>query len=100
MDAMPASVRNLTIRILEGLFNFGTKRGHCAENPCKKLDISRRDAVEIEIHTPAEIAAILSAAEKHDPQLVPFLAVSFSAESGWPKLRASIGPPSTCTRTL
>ena len=59
------------------MFNFGIKRGHCAENPCKKLDISRRDAVEIEVYTPAEVAAILSAAETHDAQLVPFLAISF-----------------------
>src|SRR6266446_8066208 len=77
MDGMPASVRNFTIRILGGLFNFGIKRGYCVDNPCKKLDIVRLDPVEIEIYTPLEVAAILGAAEKHDPQLLPFLAVSF-----------------------
>jgi integrase len=77
MDAMPASVRNLTIRILGGLFNYGIKRGHCADNPCKKLDLSRREALEIEIYTPAEVAAIFSTAEQHDAQLVPLLAISF-----------------------
>ena len=77
MDRMPASVRNFTIRILGGLFNFGAKRGFCVENPCKRLDMARRDAVEIEIYSPTEVARILSVAEKYNPQLVPFLAVSF-----------------------
>jgi len=77
MDAMPGSVRNFTIRILGGLFNFGIKRGHCAENPCKKLDFVRLDPVEIEIYTPSEVATIFAKAEKHDRQLVPFLAISF-----------------------
>jgi integrase len=77
MDAMPASVKNFTIRILGGLFNFGMKRGHCAENPTKKLDMSKREAVEVEVYSPAECAAILHAAEQTAPELVPFLAVSF-----------------------
>jgi integrase len=77
MDGMPGSVRNFTIRILGGLFNFGIKRGYCVENPCKKLDLTRTDAVEIEIYTPAEVAKILASAEKLDPKLVPFLALSF-----------------------
>lgn len=77
MDAMPGSVRNFTIRILGGLFNFGIKRGHCAENPCKKLDLVRLEPVEIEIYGAGEVAAIFATAEKQDPELVPFLAVSF-----------------------
>jgi integrase len=77
MDAMPASVRNLTIRILGGLFNFCIKRGYCAENPCRKLHMSRREPAEIEIYTLSEVATILQSATKQDPQLLPFLAVSF-----------------------
>jgi len=77
MDEMPGSVRNFTIRILGGLFNFGIKRGHCATNPCKKLDLAQREAVEIDIYTPEEVASIFSTAEEHDAELVPFLAVSF-----------------------
>ena len=77
MERMPGSVRNFTIRILGGLFNFGAKRGFCVENPCKRLDLARREAVEIEIYSPTEVARIFSAAEKYNPQLVPFLAVSF-----------------------
>jgi len=77
LDGMPGSVRNFTIRILGGLFNFGIKRGHCVENPCKKLDLTRVETVEIEIYTPAEVAKMLGTAEKFDPELVPFLALSF-----------------------
>jgi len=77
MDAMPDSVRNFTIRILGGLFNFGIKRSYCVENPCKKLDLALREAAEIELYSPAEVAEILATAAKHNPELVPFLAVSF-----------------------
>lgn len=77
MDEMPGSVKNFTIRILGGLFNFGMKRGHCADNPTKRLDMIRREAVEIEVYSPAESAAILHAAEKSAPEIIPFLAVSF-----------------------
>lgn len=77
MDTMPDSVRNFTIRILGGVFNFDAKRGFCLENPCKRLDLARREAVEIEIYSPTEVARILSVAQKYNAQLVPFLAVSF-----------------------
>lgn len=77
MDGMPASVRNFTIRILGGLFNFGIKRGYCADNPCKRLDLARLEPSEIEIYNPTEISAIFATAAKHNPQLVPFLTVSF-----------------------
>jgi integrase len=77
MDTMPSSVRNFTIRILGGLFNFAIKRGFCIDNPCKKLDMARRETAEIAIYSPAEVVRIFSAAEKYNPQLMPFLAVSF-----------------------
>jgi len=77
MDGMPPSVRNFTLRILGGLFNFGAKRGFCADNPVRRMDLSQRDPTEIQIHTVEEIATIMAAAEKHQPALVPFLAVSF-----------------------
>ena len=77
MDGMPDSVKNFTIRILGGLFNFAIKRGHCAENPTKRLDLAKREGTEIEVYSPAESAAILAAAERSAPELVPFLAISF-----------------------
>ena len=77
LDSMPGSVRNFTIRILGGLFNFGIKRDYCAHNPCKKIDLAQRKIAEIEIYTPREVAVILAAVEMNDPHLVPFFAVSF-----------------------
>jgi integrase len=77
MDGMTPSVRNFTIRILGGLFNFGAKRGFCGDNPVRRLDLSQREPVEIHIHTVEEVVAIMSAAEKHGAGLVPFFAISF-----------------------
>ena len=39
MDGTRQSVRNFTIRILGGLFNFGIKRGFCVDNPVRRLDL-------------------------------------------------------------
>ena len=77
LDGMTPSVRNFTIRILRGLFNFGIKRGFCTDNPVRRLDLSQRDPTEIQIHSVDEVAAIMSAAETYAGGLVPFLAVSF-----------------------
>jgi integrase len=77
MDGMPPSVRNFTIRILGGLFNFGIKRGFCQDNPVRRLDLSQRDPFEIQLYTVQEVADIMATAEKAGPGLIPFLAVSF-----------------------
>jgi integrase len=77
MDGMPPSVRNFTIRILGGLFNFGAKRGFCADNPVRRLDLSQRDPFEIQLYTVQQVSDIIPAAEKHTPELIPFLALSF-----------------------
>jgi integrase len=77
LDPLKPSVRNFSIRILGGLFNFAIKRDFCAENPCKRLDLTRREPNEIEIYTSGEVSAIMLAAEKNDQELIPFLAVSF-----------------------
>jgi integrase len=74
MDSMPPSVRNFTIRMLGGLFNFGIKRGFCADNPVRRLDLSQRDPFEIQLYTVQVVADIMAAAV---PELIPFLAVSF-----------------------
>lgn len=77
MDGMTPSVHNFTIRILGGLFNYGVKRSLCASNPTKKLDLAQQDRKEIEIYTAQQSAKIFRAAEQKDPELVPFLALSF-----------------------
>jgi hypothetical protein len=45
--------------------------------PFVGLTFSQRDPFEIQLYTVGEIAAIMAAAEKNAPGLVPFLAVSF-----------------------
>jgi integrase len=77
LDTMTPSVRNFTIRILGGLFNYAIKRDYCVDNPCKKLDLSQLEAVEIQIYTPSQVAAIFTAVEANAPELIPYFAVSF-----------------------
>ena len=77
LDTMTPSVRNFTIRIIGGLFNYAIKRDYCVENPCKKLDLAQTEAVEIQTYTPSQVAAIFSAAETNTPELIPYFAVSF-----------------------
>ena len=64
MDGMTPSVRNFTIRILGGLFNFGAKRGFCADNPVRRLDLSQRDPFEIQLYSVEEVASVMAAAEE------------------------------------
>ena len=76
MADFPASVFNYGLRILGGLFNYGRKRDLCATNPIEKLDRKKLPPKEVEIYTPAQVAALLEAAE---PSLVPWLAVCMFA---------------------
>ena len=77
VDGMTPSVRNFTLRILGALFNFGIRRGYCAENPVRRLDRAQREPTEIQIYSVQEVESILAAAQEHAPELVPFLVISF-----------------------
>jgi site-specific recombinase XerD len=55
MDRMTPSVRNFTIRILRGLFNFAIRRGYCTVNPVSRLDRAQREPTEIQIYTVQEV---------------------------------------------
>jgi integrase len=81
MSDFPASVFNYGLRILGGLFNYGRKRDLCATNPIEKLDRKKLPPKEVEIYSPADVAALFDAAE---PALIPWLAVCM-----WAGLRAS-----------
>jgi integrase len=76
---MKPSVRNFTLRILGGLFMLGIKRDWCAENPCKRVDMAQREAKEIAVYTPEEVAKIMATTAEHEPELIPFMAISFFA---------------------
>src|SRR4030095_10076847 len=76
MKDFPPSVFNYGLRILGGLFNYGRKRDLCATNPIEKLDRKKLPPKEVEIYTPAQVAALFQAA---DPSLIPWLAVCMFA---------------------
>src|SRR5260370_39036898 len=76
MADFPPSVFNYGLRILGGLFNYGRKRDLCATNPIEKLDRKKLPPKEVEIYTPAQVAALLAAAE---PSLVPWLSTCMFA---------------------
>jgi integrase len=76
MADFPPSVFNYGLRILGGLFNYGRKRDLCATNPIEKLDRKKLPPKEVEIYTPAQVAALLAAA---DPSLVPWLSTCMFA---------------------
>lgn len=74
---MKPSVRNFTLRILGGLFMLGIKRGWCAENPCRRVDVAQREPKEIAVYSPKDVATIIHTAAEHQPDLVPVLAILF-----------------------
>jgi integrase len=76
MKDFPPTVFNYGLRILGGLFNYGRKRDLCATNPIEKLDRKKLPPKEVEIYTPAQVAALLGAA---DPSLIPWLSVCMFA---------------------
>jgi integrase len=76
MEDFPPTVFNYGLRILGGLFNYGRKRDLCSTNPVEKLDRKKLPPKEIEIYGPAEVAALLDAAE---PSLIPWLCLCLFA---------------------
>lgn len=77
IKGMGDAVRNFTIRILGGVFNFSQKRSYCTENPAKAIGTTPVSQPEIQVYTPEEALLILKTAETRDRELLPFLVVSF-----------------------
>jgi integrase len=76
MEDFSPSTFNYGFRILKALFNWGRKRDLCAGNPIEKLDYKKLVPREVEIYTPAEVAALLG---NSTPALVPWLATCMFA---------------------
>jgi integrase len=76
MNDFPPTVFNYGLRILGGLFNYGRKRDLCATNPIGKLDRKKLPPREVEIYSPAQVAALFRAS---DPELTPWLATCMFA---------------------
>lgn len=75
--SMKPSVRNFTLRILGGLFMLGIKRGWCSDNPVKRVDMAHREATEIKVYSPKEVATIMETVAEHAPELIPTYALLF-----------------------
>lgn len=76
IDALGLVGRNRfnTLRLVRTLLKWAQKRGHLAEGKLatESLDIVPGDGGEIEIFTPAELTALLTAAK---PEMLPYLAL-------------------------
>lgn len=62
-------------RAVVGLFNYGNRRGLCHRNPAAGIPRSGRDQSMPEILTPLQVEALLNAAAKCSPDMVPYFAI-------------------------
>ena len=76
---MTPSVRNYTLRILSCAFSLGITRGYLTENPVRKVEQAHVFSKEIAVYSPEQVGSMMASAETHEPELVPFLAISFFA---------------------
>jgi integrase len=76
--AMTPSARNSKLRVLRAAFNFGIKRDYLARNPIDKLDFESLPRFEVEILSPKEAAALISAALE-SPDLLAYHALGMFA---------------------
>ena len=62
-----------------GLFSWAVKRGYCKANPAAVIERGEQDQSKPGIHTAAQVKAILKAAEKKHPEMIPYLAIGYFA---------------------
>lgn len=67
-----AVTRNGFHRVLRVFFEWGTKRGYCAENPARAAEVAKETPKRVPIFEPGEIRLILNAAP---PELLPVIAL-------------------------
>ena len=95
MDGMPPSVRNCTLRILGGLFNFSAKTGFCAAIPSSGWTCP--SAARQRFRFTPEVTPILAAAEEPQPELVGIsrrlVFLWHSARRGFAARLVCDGPP-------
>jgi integrase len=76
--AMTPSARNAKLRVLRAAFNFGIKRDYLTRNPIDKLDFESLPISEVEILSPKEAAALMTAAAE-SPDLLAYHALGMFA---------------------
>lgn len=57
-----ALTRNHSRRVLSGFFKYCERRGYCQENPLQRIPAVKVTAGEVEVYTPAEMAAMVTTA--------------------------------------
>ena len=77
LDRLSPSSRNLNMRILKAVFNFGIKRGYLAANPITRLDFADHERKPVQIIEPERVEAMLCDALENDIGLLPFLVLGF-----------------------
>ena len=60
-------------------FTWCVREGYCENNPCKAVKRPRSDDSPPSIFTPPETKKLLQTALRHDPRLIPYLAIGLFA---------------------
>src|SRR5205823_3213158 len=71
LNGVSASVSNAFLRYLRAVFNFGIRRGWCAENPVKRIEMQTL-RMRKEILANAQVTALLKATIENDLELLPY----------------------------
>ena len=66
-------------RAMIGLFNYAVKRKYIPENPALAIETVAFDQAVPDVMDLADVRKILRTAEKHCPELVPYLSIGFFA---------------------
>ena len=76
LSGLALSTRNLKMRMLRAVFNFGIKRGYVTANPIDQMDFAEFESGEVKVFTPHQTEALLTYALENDLQLLPWLALA------------------------
>ena len=70
------STRNTKHRIVAVLFSWAKRQGYIAKDPMQRLEAVKMDEGDPEILTVTECKQLVSAANQHDPDFLPYLALA------------------------
>ncbi|HRR33975.1 MAG TPA: tyrosine-type recombinase/integrase [Kiritimatiellia bacterium] len=71
--------RNNALRAWSAFFSWAIRQGLASTNPCAGIHRDRLPEPPKGILTPPQAAALLRAAERHDPRLIPYLSLGLFA---------------------
>lgn len=75
LDASQSTKKTVQTR-LNTFFGWAYRQGYTKDNPCEKLEKIRLDEGDPEILTVTECKQLVSAANQHDPDFLPYLALA------------------------